>query len=138
MNKLWVRLVGEWKAITWHWMLYREDRPFVLCPECHAYWMGSQEFEKSTQNPANIPMCDACLEEAVFYSEKDIVQSKKQVYEIIADCGIEVIECDTDNEARALAARYAGLWKSDVKLYRVPAINLSSASSFDVWPGGVE
>jgi hypothetical protein len=45
-------------------------------------------------------------------------------------------EYEADAEAYDVLEHYARLWTQGtaVRLYRVPAINLSSVSSFDLWP----
>jgi len=45
------------------------------------------------------------------------------------------LEVSSDQEAIAIAAQYAQRWSARVQLYRTPALNMSSTSSFDRWPG---
>jgi hypothetical protein len=45
----------------------------------------------------------------------------------------EIFECDTDDEALALAQDFATEWDSRIKLYRVPFIN-TRIPSIDLWP----
>jgi hypothetical protein len=72
-----------------------------------------------------------------------IVASDKQVYEAIevrADGtlgALAVLECNSDIEAKTLATAYAALWETPVKLVRVPAVNMTGASSWDLWPDEV-
>ena len=72
-----------------------------------------------------------------------IYSSGKQVYEALmvrpgeeTGCGGEVMECD--NDAIRLAQGFSAKWRHCVKLYRVPFVNTSSASSFDLWPDEVK
>lgn len=43
---------------------------------------------------------------------------------------VEVLECQSEDEARGLAQHYADLWRHTVALYRVPFVNTGS----DPWP----
>jgi len=74
-----------------------------------------------------------------------IYKSDKQVYE--ADCidaqgdvrVMEVLECDSDEEAMHLAARYGRRYHTAVvKLQRVPYVNMSGAPSLELWPDQVK
>src|SRR5580704_974314 len=47
---------------------------------------------------------------------------------------VQTIECATDSDATALAEEWGRKWQSPVKLYKVPAVNLTNCSSFDFWP----
>jgi hypothetical protein len=47
---------------------------------------------------------------------------------------VEVMECASDVEAKARAADFAAQWRAAVRVYAVPCVNTSSASSFDLWP----
>jgi hypothetical protein len=46
-------------------------------------------------------------------------------------------EPEADALAYAVAEEYAKRWNADVALYRTPAANTSSVSSFNLWPGQV-
>jgi hypothetical protein len=48
-------------------------------------------------------------------------------------------EYEADAEAYSIAEHYAKLWTqaASVKLYKTPHANMSSVSSFDLWPGKV-
>jgi hypothetical protein len=48
--------------------------------------------------------------------------------------GIEVMECADDAAAVALAEQWGRSLLCQVRLYKVPAINLTSCSSLDFWP----
>jgi hypothetical protein len=45
------------------------------------------------------------------------------------------MDCADDDQAIRIAREYASDWKAMVRLYETPDLNLSSASSFDLWPG---
>ena len=69
-----------------------------------------------------------------------IYKSLKSVYEAHGERADgssfteEVMECGSDEEAMMLAGVYARRWRTAVAVYQVPAINLSSCSSFNLWP----
>ena len=72
-------------------------------------------------------------------------KSDKQVYE--AHCidpdghvgFMEVLECDSDEEAMQLAATCGKLHHTvRARVYRVPYINMSGTASQDLWPDQVE
>jgi hypothetical protein len=48
--------------------------------------------------------------------------------------GCVVMDCADDDHAIRIAGEHFVIWKATVKLYETPDINLSSVSSFDMWP----
>jgi hypothetical protein len=48
--------------------------------------------------------------------------------------GCVVMDCLHDEQATRIAGEYAADWKSKVRLYETPELNLGSTSSFDLWP----
>jgi hypothetical protein len=77
-----------------------------------------------------------------------IYVSEKQVYEAVGirekvdwtgeEWTAEVIECDDDKEAIALAEGFAKQWWSRIKLYRVPFVNTTGTASINLWPEQVK
>jgi hypothetical protein len=73
-----------------------------------------------------------------------IYASEKQVYEAVGirekvdwtgeEWTAEVIECDDDEAAIALARSFGERWRSRIKLYRAPFVNTTSVHSRDLWP----
>jgi len=69
--------------------------------------------------------------------------SEKQVYEVNCvrrpeeggdESGGEVIECENDDDAIALARSFSQQWRRGVRLYRVPFVNTTSVHSINLWP----
>ena len=110
-----------------------------------ANWVKPGTFRRANEiSGLNVSGLKLQITEHEQSANDSIVASDKQVYEayeISADGSRQssvVMEFDTDGEAKALARSYAALWAASVKLYRVPAVNMTGTSSLDLWPNEIK